>query len=198
MKSFRKNSARLTLISLLIVFGTGIAQAELVEIPLPELLGEYPLEGYPTIPASFDFFMDPNNINGAAIRISGTHIPGLLYCEGEPSPYFEWGMAFYFSIIDFDFNEVWGGTYEELLEPGNFTINIDLQPLAGYSPTWQMLGDETGIIDMGVAPIPSWCFGGEINLPSATINEAVIIFDMESTVSVEQARWGSLKARYRN
>jgi hypothetical protein len=198
MKSFRKSPAKFALFSLLIVFGTGLAQAELVEIPLPELLGEYPLEGYPTIPASFDFIMDPNNINGAAIRISGTHIPGLLYCEGEPNPYIEWGMAFYFSIIDFGFNEFWIGAHEGLLESGDFSIIINLESLNGYSPTWQTLGDETGIIEVDVGPTPSWCFGGEIEFPSAIISEAVIIFDMESTVSVEPARWGSVKARYRN
>ena len=198
MKAFRKNRVRFGLVTLLIVFGIGVAQAELVEIPLPELLGEHPIEGYPTIPASFDFFMDPNNINGATIRISGTHIPGLLYCEGEPGHYVDWGMSFYFSVIDLEFNEFWIGGNDGLLESGDFSIIINLESLQGYSPTWQSLGDETGIIEVDIGPTPNWCFGGEIELPSATITEAVIIFDMESTVSSHRTQWDSLKARYRN
>ena len=197
MKSFRKNSARLALISLLIVFGIGVAQAELVEIPLPELLGEYPLEGFPPTSAFFSFNMDPNNINSVWIRISGIHSPGVLYCYGSIPPELEWSMYFSFEARDMEFNEWWLASTQEGLEAGEFSQLFELEPRnSSYSTTWNMLGDGVGEIEMMAFPDPNVCT--PIDFPSATINEAVIIFDMESTVSMEQARWGSLKARYRN
>jgi hypothetical protein len=79
--------SRITLVSFLIAcLCASTALAEIIEIPLPGLLGTYPVDAQNaerTI--SFQLSQPPTIIHGASFRVSGTTETGTLMCDDVSS-----------------------------------------------------------------------------------------------------------------
>ncbi len=189
-----KKFINMIFVFLLVGCWVGMLQAELVEIPLPDLHGEYPLDEIGSYAfADFSFNMDPSNVDGASIRFSGVQTNGLVDC-GYPPPPTPWSVAFYAHIQDEYFDELWYGSAEFFMESGSYSLTFELNSSIHSSPTWHTLGDGTGTVEFMGFPLATWC--DALEFPSATVEDVVIIFDMSSTVPAESVRWGQIKALF--
>jgi len=181
-------------------FGAGIGitevQAELVEIPLPELAGTYPLAGYAELATTFPFLMDPANIISVSLRVTGTLTAGTLTCDGFTEP---WPMDIGGFMPDDTSGGWWWASPGGLMTSGPFTFTAEFQGSFSGPATWNFLGDETGdlIFSAIPAPIVGLCAELESVEPTAVVDEVVLILDMVSTVPIRPLVWGTTKAWYR-
>ncbi len=197
--SNHKFGTRIGLLTLFLLAGLGFhnAQAEIVEIPLPALVGPYSIDGVLWAETTIPFNMDPANIVSVSLRMSGTLTNGIWICDG---PELVWHMHFAASMIDDTTGGWWATQGSGSLATGLFSFTYDFIPSFTGPPTWNFLGAGTGglLLDggsvIGIADCPAleW-----VEHPSAEVTEAVLVFDMTSTVPAEGTSWGAMKALYR-
>ncbi len=189
----------------LLVFGAFVsvpARAEVVEIPLPSLHGEYnydtPGSAYRVVTVQLPGA--PAVIHGASMRIRGSATTGVIYCDGPVPNESPWVTNFfarlqagthqYWSIEDAPWNA--GG-------PFAWSTSFDGWSVFGAPlPTWGFLMDgsaqmEFGMMDNNVL-LGCW---GITPPPKATIEEAVFIIDADFAVPTTGESWGRIKQTYR-
>jgi hypothetical protein len=174
--------------------GVTTTVAEVIEIPLPGLLGSYPLE-YPnaTRTAAFQLPAPPLEIHGASFRISGTAGVGSIVCEwGGPYP---WPMMLSASMRA-EFARFWFAEQSMPEVPGPFqwTAQFHANP---PTTTWEFLMDGVAEVSLFGAPAGlvdlCWPVGP---YPTGTVEEAVLIVDAEFPVPVAETSWGRIKALF--
>lgn len=185
----------LFLVAVFSVSSLALATAQIVEVPLPEFLGDYPVGEIGYHSTTFVFNMDPANIRSVSVRVSGTVATGLFHCgPGEDQV---WPLQLGFICSDYDLLEYWQALPAEHFDDGMFSCTLKFESTGAMSPTWNMFGDGTAEISMIAGP--TWllehCTGTET--PTATITEVVVILDMESLIPVQESRWGAVKALYK-
>lgn len=171
------------------------AGATIVEIPLPDLLGTYPLnEQEAERTASFVLPTTPTAINGVWFRLAGTQQVGEIMCEsGGPYP---WPMDFLAALSDPTLPGQWlsFSPMPEVTGPFEWTAAF-----ISYSQgmTWDFLLDGEDDITLWGLPMAlvGLCWG--IVSPTAEVTEAVLIIDAEFPVPVESSTWGRVKALFR-
>ena len=171
-----------------------LANAEIIQIALPDLLGTYPITMSLAERTAAFSFTPPAAINGASFRVSGVATVGSLMCEGTPGPY-------PIEILAYMFPDEAGWWYaEEPMSdvPGAFTWTAQFEstPPHPVGPSWDFLMDGEGeLILFGAGP-PIIGICSIVSSPSAIITEAVLILDVVSTVPTEVTTWGQIKAIY--
>jgi hypothetical protein len=184
----------LSLITVLVV-ASSMAAAEIVEIPLPGLLGIYPItEMNVTRTVTFQLPAAPLIIHGASFRISGSAGVGAASCEWGGS--YPWPMDILASMKDTPFAHFWIASALMPVEasPFGWTAEFHATP---STTTWGFLMDGEAEISLSGAP------SGLVDLcwpvtepPTANVTEAVLIVDAEFPVPVEGTNWGRIKALY--
>ena len=173
--------------------------AEIVEVPLPELLGRYYTEETVTRYASFQLDRAPLSVAAVSLRITGTHALGEIWCEmGSPImvplPY---SVAFGASIPDTVNGYWWMAWQAAPLPSGDFEIVLPFTELYGWHVTWEFLRagygevrlDGPGAGHVLLCTVSIW--------PDATVTDAVLVIDGEFPVATEGSTWGSIKALFR-
>lgn len=171
-----------------------VAHATVIEIPLPGLLGLYPLdESHATRTVTVVLPQIPTVIHGASFRIAGTAVLGSADCD-EFGDNAAWSMEFYAHMQ--------AGTWIASPTPpgspdGPFGWTAAFRPVPSTA-TWDFLMDGEGEIRLYGAPtfLLGLCHQPYV-VPSGTVTEAVLIVDAEFPVSIEASTWGAIKALYR-
>ncbi len=182
---------------LLTVMGVGVttAAAEVVEIPLPGVLGIYsfgPSNCCRTV--SFQLPKVPLAIHGASFRVSGTTEVGSYECYWDGLH--PWSTLLWASMIDKPGIDGWIANGPMPQQPGVFswTATFHSNP---STATWGFLMD--GQAQITVVGVPSEyseiCYPVSAS-PTLTVTEAVLTIDAEFPVPVEPTSWGRIKALY--
>jgi len=185
-----------TLVALIaiVIVTTSTTVAEVVEIPLPGLLGTYPItDQNGTRTVTFQLPAVPLAIHGASFRISGTTGVGAVSCEwGGP---YAWSMDIGASMKD-TFAHFWLASALMPQEAGPFAWTEEFHATPSTT-TWGFLMDGEAEIRLNGAPVGlvdlCWPVSAE---PTATVTEAVLIVDAEFPVPVDATSWGRIKALY--
>jgi hypothetical protein len=170
------------------------AAADVVEIPLPALLGEYP-PGPGIVSRSVAFVLPriPTVIHGVSFRVTGTSIPGVADCHGVGTADL-WPMEFV-AEMKYSPDDYWQALEEPSYSFGIFTRTAEFEP-ALETTTWEFLLDGEGEATLFGAPaVLAGC--DPLVFPTSNIIEAVLIVDAEFTLAVESSTWGRIKALYR-
>lgn len=173
------------------------AGATTIEIPLPGLLGVYPLdESNVTRTTTFVLPEIPAAINGVSFRIAGTTEVGELLCEGGVTS--AWPMDFQAYMEDPAISRLWSAwsPMPEVSGPFGWTTAFTTSP-PNTTTDWAFLLDGEHEITLWGAPAPLGGFCSVISSPTAIVTEAVLIIDTESPVPVESSTWGRVKALFR-
>lgn len=185
---------------LMVALASGISRAEIIEIPLPGLAGEYAgTLGRVSVPSNertltFDVGGRVAQVNGAWIQWSGSVAAGRGDCQGSA---FRWVGTLSARLGEPAFGAWQAGIpaqfpewETEFIRTQRFESSLD--------PGWDFLSDGTG--EITVAMIPALYFCGEmIAPPVGIVTTATLILDVElEPVAVEAATWGRVKALYRD
>lgn len=182
----------------LLLSGAG-AHATIVEVPLPGLLGTYPIDmQHAERTASFVLPVIPAYINGASLRIAGTQQVGasMCLCGVDPCGPFPWSMNFMASLHDPGLSSQWIAGVQLADVTGPFQWTESFEELF-QSATWDFLLDAEGEVTLfgAGAYLPAVC-SGTVS-PTADVTEAVLVIDAEFVVPTAPTTWGRVKALYR-
>lgn len=173
------------------------AASEIIEIPVPNLLGSYAGEG-DSRTTTVVLPMQPTAINSVSLRIGGTALLGEVMCEqaGVMAPS-DWPMDF---SAHFDAGEgSWvAGPRVPHDASGSFTDTRAFFSIPSVGPTWAFLADGNAEVEFqgAAALLVGLCFE-VVTYPSAVLDEAVLIIDADFPVPVATSTWGRIKALYR-
>jgi hypothetical protein len=180
--------------------------AEIVEIPLPGLIGTYSSES-PTPPstcytlrsAAFQLDRMPEAVHSVWIRISGTVVAGQTYCDfsGWPPPGIQLeGMAFSAGMRDSLNSSRWNANCATPNESSAFECQMRFYPYTGA--TWEYLEAGRGDVDLyGVGYSNPFVECYAVTCAVAIVTEAVLIIEADFEVSTESESWGAIKSLYR-
>jgi hypothetical protein len=178
----------------LILIATAAA-AEVVEIPLPALLGDYPFSaGSVSRTVAFQLPRIPTVIHGVSFRIVGTSNIGVADCHGVGTADL-WPMEFV-AEMKYSPDDYWQAREEPSYSFGIFTRTAEFEP-ALETTTWEFLLDGEGEVTLVGAPLAALEQCDPLVFPTGNIIEAVLIVDAEFTLAVEPSTWGRIKALYR-
>lgn len=178
--------------------GTLTSQAEVVEVPLPGLLGVYTTGGTYRA-AYFQLERAPTAVHSVEIRFSGESTVRYWYCDLEgpfPIP-----VKFYAEINDPITPGWWFGGGTTPKESGEFQIeslfHADQRPNHA-TPTWDFLVEYGScVVRLRGTGNP----GSDLCQPYTTYSDAdvttaVLLIDGEFPVPVDSKSWGAIKALY--
>ncbi len=165
-------------------------RAEVIEIPLPGLLGEYPAVRTVT----FQLPGLPDAIHGAAFCIAGAAQVGVADC-GIPGEANLWPLVFTARMQDTP-NQDWEATHEPKYLTGLFTWTADFGATTD-STTWDFLMDGEAEIGLTGVPLEDLNSCTPVLVPYGEVTEAVLILDVEFLLAVESTTWGRVKQLYR-
>jgi len=173
--------------SALILALASIGAAEVVQVPLPELLGVYPQSQTITIQLP----NEPLTVRGATIWLAGEASVGSFYCGLEgPFP-----LPMQVRARFPDWPQGPGYVDEKLpVQPGSFQIRREFRPYR--SPTWDffMDGEAEFTFSGGIGALFGGCW--VVVQPQVTLTEAVLYIDADFRVPVRTSTWGEIKALY--
>ncbi|MGD1047302.1 MAG: hypothetical protein ABR899_00955 [Candidatus Krumholzibacteriaceae bacterium] len=198
---------RAVVISCMIAFAAiDAAAAEIVEIPLPGLIGTYgsesplPMSGcYTTRSASFQLDRMPKTVYAVWIRISGTAVAGQTYCDfsGWPPPGIQLeGMAFSANMLDSLNSSGWNADCATAGESSTFEYKVQFYPHSGA--TWEYLESGRGDVNLYGAGYSNpfvECY--PVTCAVATVTEAVLVIEADFAISTHDESWGAIKSLYR-
>ena len=171
------------------------AGAEVLEIPLTGLLGAYPEGQTVERTASFDLGFAPTRVNGAWIQFTGTATTAALECDGGTSD--TWRMEFYAMLPDVPTGDHWIAFDPVPVQAGVFAFAWAFSTSGSHPATWDFLADGTGEVVFYGGPMPLVGLCGPITPPpEAVIDEAVLLLDVETPITVEARTWGGVKALF--
>jgi hypothetical protein len=172
------------------------AHATVIEIPLPGLLGNYPVSGSnDERTTTFQLPQTPTLIHGVSFRIAGTAVVGSVDCDeyGDNAP---WPMDFLAEMQDATSNWWLASPHPYVRPDGAFGWTASFHSSDGA--TWGFLLDGEGEIILfgGPGGLIADCHQPWV-IPSGSVTEAVLIIDAEFPVATEPSTWGRVKALYR-
>lgn len=173
------------------------AGATTIEISLPGLLGEYPLDGSnATRTTTFVLPEIPAAIDGVSLRVAGTTEVGELLCEGGVTS--AWSMDCTAWMEDPANPRLWSAWSPMPQVSGAFgwTAAFTTSP-PNTTTDWAFLLDGEHEISLWMAPAPLVGLCSVISSPTAIVTEAVLIIDVPSPVPAESTTWGRVKALFR-
>lgn len=172
-----------------------VARADIVEIPLPGLVGPYPVnEQTATRTVTLQLPQRPDLIRGASLRITGTSAIGVANCGGIGEAEL-WPMEFIAEMPD-GVTDTWMAFHEPSYSPGQFIRTALFEPLSGTA-SWEFLMDGEGQVGLTGAPASAQTVCDPVLLPTGNISEAVFIIDADFPLPVRVSTWGRIKALYR-
>ena len=189
---FRTSTAAVVMMALIAT----AAHATVIEIPLPGLLGTYPLDAQnATRTVSFHLPDPPAVVYGVSFRVSGTTEVGTALCDGVLS---EWPMAIEASMVDTP-GHYWFANALMPYVAGSFAWTSEFHTFPPNA-TWGFLIDGSAEVSLWGAPagLVATCTDVSVPPPTATVTEAVLIIDAEFPIPVEPSTWGRIKALYRD
>jgi hypothetical protein len=167
--------------------------ADVVEVPLPGLLGHYVFDDARV--AAFDLGGPLDAVYSAHIRWAGIMVPGVGEGDGvempagEPFPWPAQLAAYMDSGPPVGLWCAYGGPYA-----GAFEETVRFEELLDIG--WDFLLDGEADVVMQIAPLI--IIGGVMLVPpEATVTEAVLILDVEFADAVETSTWSSVKGLFR-
>ena len=183
-------SAFVMALTLTALVGPLEAEADVLEVPVPGLIGLY-AEGVPPVSTQFSLPISPATILSASVRLRG-NLPwpsyttcgsgynGVVFSLVVPATTGTWEAQFYVE------------------QRFNFEVIAPLASIGGA--TWDFLAEAEGtVFCSGVdGPLPPEC--GYIHggcCPMGEVTYASILFEYDPTVPVEVTAWGRIKALYR-
>jgi len=198
---------RAIVISCLIGFAAIDAVAgEIVEIPLPGLIGTYgsesplPLSACYTIrSATFQLDRMPDTVYSVWIRISGTAVAGQTYCDfsGWPPPGIQLeGMVFLAGMLDSLHFSGWNANCAIPNDSSAFEYQVQFYPHAGA--TWEYLESGRGDVDLYGAGYSNpfvECY--PVTCAVATVTEVLLVIEADFVDSTDNESWGAIKSLYR-
>jgi len=171
------------------------AAAEVLEIPLPALLGSYPIgPGNTSRTVAFQLPRIPTVIHGVSFRVVGTSNIGVADCHQAGTADL-WPMEFV-AEMKYSPDDYWQALEEPSYSPGVFTRTAEFEP-AMETTTWEFMLDGEADVTLFGAPLAVLGLCDPILFPTGNITEAVLIVDAEFTLAVEASTWGRIKALYR-
>ena len=180
------------LVPLLVAVSAG---ADVLEIPLSEVLGAYPDGQIVERTASFDLGFSPTRINGAWIQFTGTATTAVLECDGGSTD--TWRMEFYVMLPDDTTGGQWIAFESTPISDGIFAFSWVFATSGTQPATWDFLADGTGEVVIYGGPMPLVGLCGPITPPpEALIDEAVLVLDLEAPITIEARTWGDVKALF--
>jgi len=188
--------SRITFLSIAIVsLFAASAGAALVDVPLPGLLGSYPVsETIASRTVSFQLPAPPSVIHSVSFRISGTQTLGAITCEwGGP---YDWPMQFSPEMYDAP-HGYWTADTTPSVASGPFTVTATFTT-SFPNTTWAFLLDGRAEVTLYGSPagLVDLCFDNPVP-PRGEITEAVVIVDGDFPIAVATSTWGRIKALYR-
>jgi hypothetical protein len=176
---------------ILVVASLLVGSVAAVEVPLPELAGDYDTTNYIRT-VTVDVGGSLVGISGAELYMAGSMTPGVVgyydefdELQTEPWPA-EFGGGFYEMGTSAWF--AWTGGHD-----GAFEVTVPFQGIG--DPNWDFLAD--GVAEFTFEFIPASLVGlvFPITDPYGSITEVTLI--IHATVPVEESTWGRVKALYR-
>jgi hypothetical protein len=179
------------------------AGAEVLAIPLPELVGEYQA-WMPSAARTVTLTLPgiPSAIRGAALRVRGSAETGVIVCGGPFGPVESpWVTYFHAGMYDDLPNRAWSIENSPANPAGAFEWTRDFRGWSVFGaplPTWGFLLDGSAELEF-VAADNNVLLGcsGVMPPPKAWVEEAVFLLDADFAVPVQSATWGRVKAAYR-
>ena len=169
------------------------AEGEVVEIPLPELLGIY--SGQVLRFVDFQIQPIPLVIHSVQFRTSGFYEAGQWQCiDGTVMC---WPIIVDSKIMDPDAGW-WFWYFMGPCVDGEMTVTSDYVGSSVNPPSWDFLLDGEGRLSFMVGP--DYTLGDchpITDMITAEIYEAVLVINMEPLVATDALTWGRLKALYR-
>lgn len=187
----------LTIVALGAMLTGASAGATTIEVPLPGLLGVYPLdESNATRTTTFLLPEIPAAINGVSFRIAGTTEVGEILCDWGGNS--AWPMDFYAYMEDPAISRFWSASsvIPPVSGPFGWTTAFTTWP-PNTATDWAFLLDGEHEITLYGAPTIPVGVCSVITSPTAIVTEAVLIIDVPSPVPVESTTWGHVKALFR-
>jgi len=182
-------------IAFLCLFAPAV-HAVVVEIPLPGLLGNYPLsETNGTRTTTVHLPQAPSVIHSVSFRIAGTAVLGSVTCDEFGNG--AWAMDYFADMKDQSLKLLLAAPHPPVVPDGPFGWTAPFETTDGA--TWDFLLDGEGEISLTGAPalLIGLCHEPWV-VPSGTVTEAVLIIDAEFPVATEPSTWGKIKALYRD
>jgi hypothetical protein len=182
-------------LAILILFLAARALAVVIEIPLPELLGNYQNTQHTV---TLQLPAPPAVIHSASFRVSGTTTQGVLYCDDQDPPsQSPLPLMLYAELDADDLSFVWfAENHNAVNVTGAFSWTAQFHGVGNPNvPTWSFLMDGVTNLRLVGADPGTWCL--VTTSPSAVITEAVFIIDAEFPIAAEPTTWGRVKALYR-
>ncbi len=184
---------------LVILLATGVARAEVFEIPLPGLAGDY--ESLKTRGSvddqsrtvSFDLGVAVARVNSAHVRWSGAVEAGW---GRDGDSYFRWQGSLIVYLDSWSLTAWRAGVTAEAPEWGmEFSGEQTLESLGDSS--WDFLADGRG--EISVVALHVLYIIGEMVVPvTGRVDDLVLVLDVETApLPVAQSTWGRIKALYR-
>ncbi len=178
---------------LLPLLAVNTAQAEIIEIPIPEFTGPFAEDTFGDHSSFFPFIYDPADIVSVSIRLTGSAEAGIATCSGDSGP---WPIEVISHIGNYSGDEFWMASPGQFLEDGSFDLIMVFGNFPSRPDTWNLLDDGANI-GFYVAPAAMVGICAGVIEPTIEIEEFVLVFDMAAVVPVEQTTWDSIKAQYR-
>jgi hypothetical protein len=173
---------------------TSVYSSEIIEVPLPDLIGFY---SNTTRTCEFELDIAPTEVYAVWIRYSGTLNAGAQYCYiGGPDPVGpdSMGIGFNATMRDTVSGDLWIADRFTENESGSFEMTVQFEPTLIGEPTWEFLiagGGKVSCLGYSSPTIPDCYYNPE---PTATIEEATLIIEGEFPVATETNTWGRIKA----
>jgi hypothetical protein len=172
------------------------AHATVIAIPLPGLLGTYPVdEQNTTRTVTFQLPDPPTIVRGASLRVSGTTEVGLILCDGKLYP---WPTSLTAYMEDTP-SHYWFADEGMPFTAGAFSWTAAFQAVPPSGSTWDFLLDGTAEINLWGEPSGFILICSPASpSPTLTVTEAVLIIDGDFPIATETSTWGRIKALYRD
>ena len=175
------------------------AATEIIEIPLPGLVGTYSSETpqcYSMRSASFQLDRIPEIVYAVWIRIAGMGVAGQTYCDFSwPPPGIRLEGMFFHAFMHDSLNaSVWETGCLAPDEDSDFECQVQFVALP--RATWEYLEAGRGDVDLYGGYGNPWVECYPVSCPSATVTEAVLVIQADFPVSVGDKSWGAIKALF--
>lgn len=191
--------ASVVLLSLAGTFAFCVAQAEIVELPLPSTLhGVYTCEFSATRSAEFTLKPMPAVVRSVSIRLRGETNVRQWFCDLDPP--FDLPVELYVFMPDPVTGGEWYTHGVAASETGPFDITLKFYPYWPAhlgQPTWDFLcaGGGSVVLWGDGAPIIDICWPiGELS--TAYVSGAVLVIDGDFPIPVEPTTWGRIKSLF--
>ena len=180
--------------SLLLICLQRQSHGEIVEVPLPELAGEFKGNGFSQ---SINVHLEnpPDSVRHVWMRLIGVVTPGLVECMIFPdSP---WPADLTVGTWDAVGRAWWiaGAAVPKPAQIGvqePFDVTVEFHPLTGA--TWETLmsGNFTVLLEAGPPGLIGVCVG--VTPPRGSVTEVRLIIEGDFLSSVSPSTWGRLKS----